>query len=65
MSLAIETRYQNLAVMAVARRKWKRHLLVAIVNAVPIALWTSGNLLDILDGRLNEILNRSCKMPFT
>ena len=51
--------------MAVARRKWKRHLLVAIVNAVPIALWTSGNLLDILDGRLNEILNRPCKMPFT
>ena len=65
VSLAIETRYQNLAVMAVARRKWKRHLLVATVNAVPIALWTSGNLLDILDGRLNEILNRPCKMPFT
>ena len=65
VSLAIETRYQNLAVMAVARRNWKRHLLVAIVNAVPIAFWTSSNLLDILDGRLNEILNRPCKMPFT
>ena len=65
VSLAIETRYQNLAVMAVVRRKWKRHLLVAIVNAVQIAFWTSGNLLDILHGRLNEILNRPCKMPFT
>ena len=65
VSLAIETRYENLAVMAVARRNWKRHLLVAIVNAVPIAFWTSSNLLDILDGRLNEILNRPCKMPFT
>ena len=32
MSLAIETRYQNMAVMAVWRKQWKRHILVAIVN---------------------------------
>ena len=31
VSLAIETRYQNIAVMAVWRRQWKRHILVAVV----------------------------------
>ena len=31
---------------------------VAIVNAVPIAFWTSSNLLDSLHGRFNEILSR-------
>ena len=46
VSLAIETRYQNMAVMAVWRRRWRRHILVAIVNAVPIALLTSGYLLN-------------------
>ena len=46
VSLAIETRYQNMAVMAVWRRRWRRHLLVAIANAIPIALFTGGTLLD-------------------
>ena len=65
VSLAIETRYQNMPVMAVWRRRWKRHILVAIVNAVPMALWTSTNLLDILHGRFTEISTEPCKMPFT
>ena len=65
VSLAIETRYQNMPVMAIWRRRWKRHILVAIVNAVPMALWTSTNLLDILHGRFTEISTGPCKMPFT
>ena len=65
VSLAIETRYQNVAVMAVWRRRWRRHILVAIVNAVPIALLTSGNLLDTLHNRFGETLSMACKMPFT
>ncbi len=65
VSLAIETRYQNMAVMAVWRRRWKRHTLVAIVNVVPLALWTTGNLLTIVHGRFNESVNQPCKMPFT
>ncbi|KAL9956475.1 hypothetical protein ACROYT_G037954 [Oculina patagonica] len=65
VSLAIETRYQNMAVMAVWRRRWKRHILVAIVNAVPLALWTSTNLLVILHERFKESLHQPCKMPFT
>ena len=64
VSLAIETRYQNMAVMAVWRRRWKRHILVAVVNAVPLALWTSTNLLEVVHGRFHET-NQPCKMPFT
>ena len=65
VSLAIETRYQNIAVMAVWKKRWKRHTLVAIVNAVPIAIWTCTNLLVIVHGRFHELLNQTCKMPFT
>jgi len=64
MSLMIETRYQNMAVMAVWRKQWKRHILVAVVNVVPLAMWTSTNLLQIVHGRFNEA-NQPCKMPFT
>ena len=64
-SLAIETRYQNMAVMAVWRRRWKRHIFVAIVCVVPLAIWTSTNFLVILHGRFNESVYKPCKMPFT
>ena len=65
ISLAIETRYQNMAVMAIWRKRWKRHILVAVVNAVPMALWTSTNLMGILYGRFSESSSQPCKMPFT
>ena len=65
VSLAIETRYQNMAVMAVWRRRWKRHISVAFVTTVSVALWTSTNLLEIVQGRFNEFSNQPCKMPFT
>ena len=65
ISLAIETRYQNMAVMAIWRRRWKRHILVAVVNAVPMALWTSTNLIGILHGRFREKSTQPCKIPFT
>ena len=66
-SLAIETRYQNLPVMAVWQRRWKRFVLVASVTTIPIAMWTSGNLLMVIDENFEapSIANRSCKMPFT
>lgn len=63
VSLAIETHYQNIAVMAVWRKRWKRHVLVGVVNAVPLALWTSNYLIEIVHGRLNEA-DQPCKMPF-
>ena len=65
VSLAIETRYQNMAVMAVWRRQWKRHVLFGIVNAVPLALWTAGHLLVIVHERFNESVNQPCKIPFS
>ncbi|CAH3026714.1 unnamed protein product [Porites evermanni] len=48
VSLAIETRYQNMAVIAVWARQWKKHLLVAVFNSALIALWTSTNLLEVV-----------------
>ena len=65
VSLAIETRYQNMPVMAVWRRRWKRHVLVAIVNVLPLAMWTSATMLVIVRGRFPNITNNFCKMPFT
>ena len=61
VSLAIETRYQNMAVMAVWRRRWKRHILVAVVNVVLLALWTSTNLIEVVHGRFNET-TQPCKI---
>ena len=67
LSLAIETRYQNMAVMAVWKRQWKRHILVAIINVVPLAIWSCGDLSVLLYGHFKDSINnnQSCKMPFT
>ena len=65
VSLAIETRYQNMAVMAVWRCQWKRHTLVAILNVVFIGVWVIVNLLEVVQGHfLGEPLKK-CKMPFS
>ena len=63
VSLAIETRYQNIAVMAVWRRRWKRHILVAFVTSMSSGLWFSSNLLDMAHERFTEPLNQPCNMP--
>nr|XP_058946174.1 uncharacterized protein LOC131774171 [Pocillopora verrucosa] len=65
VSLAIETHYQNMAVMAVWQRRWKRHTLISLTTSVLIALWTSTILLIIVHGRFKESSNQPCKMPFT
>jgi len=65
MSLAIETRYQNIAVMAVWQRRWKRHILMAFVATISSAIWVSENFLDMAHERFEEPLNQPCKMPFT
>ena len=65
LSLAIETHYQNMAVMAVWRRRWKRHILLAIVNVVPLAIYTSEDLLKLVRGQLSEACHETCRMPFT
>ena len=65
MSLAIETRYQNMAVMAVWRRRWKRHILVASYNTLPLAVWNSSCLLVLLRARFGFNIKKPCNMPFT
>ncbi|PFX19177.1 hypothetical protein AWC38_SpisGene16421 [Stylophora pistillata] len=65
VSLAIETRYQNMPVMAVWRWQWKRHVLVAVVNAILLSAWSSGNLLNAVSSEFIQQrpkLNRTCKM---
>lgn len=63
VSLAIETYYQNIAVMAVWRKRWKRHTLVAIVNAVFASIWSSGYFTVVMHGHLIDN-TQPCKMPF-
>ena len=66
LSLAIEARYQNLAVMAVWSRHWGRHILVAVINVLPIAIWASRDLLDVVHARSQKPLHQfPCKMPFS
>ena len=66
LSLAIEARYQNLAVMAVWSRQWRRHILVAVINVLPIAVWACKDVFEDLHAQSQEPLNQfPCKMPFS
>ena len=65
VSLAIETRYQNMAVMAVWRCQWKRHTLVAILNVLFIGVWVIVNLLEVVQGHFVGEPLKKCKMPFS
>ena len=65
VSLAIETHYQNIAVMAVWRVRWKRHFLIATITSAIVALWGTKYFLPIVHDRFNKFANQTCKMPFT
>ena len=65
VSLAIETRYQNIAVMAVWRTRWKRHILIATITSAVVALWSTKYFLPIVHDRFNKFSNHTCKLPFT
>ncbi|XP_068676741.1 uncharacterized protein [Montipora foliosa] len=66
ISLAIETRFQNLAVIAVWRKDWRRHILVAVLNVLPLAVWASQGLFIVVQARFEAPLDQvSCKMPFS
>ena len=43
---------------------WKRHILVGLVNSVPLALWLNKYLMQIVSRRFDDP-KQSCKMPFT
>ena len=65
VSLAITTRYQNIAVMAVWQRRWKNHISIATTTAALVALSSTKYLLPVLHDRFNKFSNQTCKMPFT
>ena len=64
VSLAIQTRHQNIAVMAVWQRRWKRHITMALLATTTFALWINLNLLHMAHERFEELINQPCKMPF-
>ena len=64
ISIAIETHYQNRPIFAVWRKQWKRHLVVAMINALPIAVWSSTSLLIVIEKRFVE-LKDYCELPFS
>ncbi|XP_020622040.1 uncharacterized protein LOC110059653 [Orbicella faveolata] len=65
LSFAIETRYLNIPVIAVWRKRWRRHILVAIVNSVAITLWASTSLVIAVEGRFIDVAKFHCQMPFS
>ena len=65
VSLAVETHYQNIAVMAVWRKTWKRYFLIATIISAVFALWSTKYLLPIVHDRFNKLSNQTCKIPFT
>ena len=64
MSIAIETHYQNRPVFAVWRKQWKRHLIVAIINALLITVWRSTSLVIASKSQFDGIKNY-CEIQFT
>ena len=67
LSLAIGTRYQNMPVTAVWRRRWKKHIVVAIVNAVVIGSWLSSSIIFAAVVNNEHSVGKPkdfCQMPF-
>ena len=64
VSIAIETHYKNLPLVAVWRERWKRHLAVLIINLVMMCIWTSSTLLKAVEGRFKDSIKDRCQMPF-
>ena len=65
VSITIETRYQNMPIMAVWRKQWRRHIIVALVNMVIISMWSSASLLTAVQQRFKDKFQDHCEMPFS
>ncbi|XP_074636975.1 uncharacterized protein LOC141895127 [Acropora palmata] len=64
VSIAIETRYKNLPLVAVWRKRWRRHLAVLLINLVMVCIWTSSSLLIAVEVRFKDNFEDHCQMPF-
>ena len=65
VSIAIETRYQNMPIMAVWWKQWRRHIIVAFVNMVTISVWSSYSLLTAVQELFKDKFQDHCEMPFS
>ena len=65
VSLVIETRYLNIHVIAAWRKRWRRHILVAIVNSAAVTVWTATGLLIAVEGRFSNVTKVHCAAPFS
>ena len=65
VSIATQTRYQNMPVMAVWRRRWRRHILVAVINMVMVSIGAGTYLLTAVQGHFMDKNEDHCKTPFT
>lgn len=65
LSIMIETRYQNMPIIAVWRKAWKRHILVAVINSVLVTIWASTYLFIAIKETLTDHKHHNCDMPFT
>ena len=65
VSIAIKTRYQNMPIMAVWRKQWRRHIIVALVNMVINSVWSSYGLLTAVEERFRDKFQDHCEMPFS
>ena len=65
VSIAIETRCQNMPIMAVWRKQWRRHIIVAVANMVIISICSSYSLLTAVQGRFKDKFQDHCEMPFS
>ena len=67
VSIAIETRYQNMPIMAVWRKQWRRHIIVALINSTVITVWACTYLFSIVEVRFcsNGTCLDHCEMPFS
>ena len=67
VSIAIETRYQNMPIMAVWRKQWRRHIIVAVINCTAVTVWACTYLFLIVKVRFcfsGKCLDH-CEMPFS
>ena len=65
VSIAIETRYQNMPIIKVWRKTWKTHILVAVINMLVMAVWVSTYLFIAIKENAAAENNNNCEMPFT
>ena len=66
VSIAIETRYQNMPVMAVWRKRWRRHIMVALINSIALTIWTCTYLFLTVKKRFStNLCIDHCEMSFS